>query len=75
MLIKNEEFEDLDEIIARHVMPMAAYCRDVFSFRYYRDTNGGDKDRAEEILKEEKTKNPTKIHYFLSASKVCCVVF
>lgn len=31
--IGNEEFEDLDEIIARHVNPMASYARDLLTFR------------------------------------------
>lgn len=68
--IGNEEFEDLDEIIARYVNPMAAHARDLFSFRYYKDTEGGLKDKAEEFLKEEKKKNPQKIHYIVSVSKV-----
>lgn len=68
--IGNEEFEDLDEIIARHVNPMAAHARDLLYFKYYKDTEGGLKDKAEELLKDEKKKNPGKIHYFISASKV-----
>lgn len=67
--IGNEEFEDLDEIIARHITPMAAYARDLLGYKYYRDSCGGMKDKMEEILKEEKKKNANKIHYFLSASK------
>lgn len=67
--IGSDEFEDLDEIIARHVTPMAAYARDLLGYKYYRDTAGGMKDKMEEMLKEEKKKNPNKIHYFLSASK------
>lgn len=67
--IGNEEFEDLDEIIARHVNPMAAYVRDMFAFKYLKDTEGGLKDKAEEFLKEEKKKNPAKIHYIVSVSK------
>lgn len=73
MWIGNEEFEDLDEIIARHVNPMAAYVRDLFNFRYYKDTEGGLKDKAEEFLKEEKKKNPQKIHYIVSVSKVTVI--
>lgn len=68
--INGEEFEDLDEIIARHVTPMAAHARDLLYFKYYRETGGGLKDKAEEIIKEEKQRNPSKIHYFVSASKV-----
>lgn len=67
--IGGEEFEDLDEIIARHVTPMAAHARDLLYFRYYKDTEGGHKDKAEEFLKEEKKKNPSKIHYVVSAAK------
>lgn len=67
--IGNEEFEDLDEIIARHINPMAAHARDILSFKNYRDTEGGKKEKAEEFLREEKKKNPSKIHYFVSASK------
>ncbi|XP_065172067.1 transcription elongation factor SPT6 isoform X2 [Atheta coriaria] len=67
--IGNEEFEDLDEIIARHIHPMATYAREVINYRYYRDTEGGLKDLAEEFLKDERKKNATKIHYVISASK------
>ncbi|ENN77904.1 hypothetical protein YQE_05581, partial [Dendroctonus ponderosae] len=67
--IGNEEFEDLDEIIARHVNPMASYARDMLYFRYYKDTNGGLKDKAEDYIKDEKKKNPAKIHYIVSAAK------
>lgn len=69
LFIGSEEFEDLDEIIARHINPMASYARDLITFKYYRDTLGGLRDKAEELLKEEKKKNANKIHYFLSASK------
>lgn len=67
--IGNEEFEDIDEIITRHVNPMAAFCRDLLAYKYYRDSAGGMRDKMEELLKEEKKKNANKIHYFLSASK------
>lgn len=67
--IGNEEFEDLDEIIARHINPMASYARDLLGYKYYIDTQGGMKDKAEELLREEKKKNVNKIHYFISASK------
>ncbi|XP_055642141.1 transcription elongation factor SPT6 isoform X2 [Toxorhynchites rutilus septentrionalis] len=67
--IGNEEFEDLDEIIARYINPMASYVRDLLNYKYYKDTNGGMRDKAEEILKEEKKKNPNKIHYVISVAK------
>lgn len=67
--IGNEEFEDLDEIIARYVSPMASLARDLLQYKYYKDTCGGLRDKSEELLKEEKKKNANKIHYFISASK------
>ena len=73
--IGNEEFEDLDEIIARHVNPMASFARDFLSYKYYRQSAGGMKDKMEEMLKEEKKKNANKIHYFISASKTYPVKF
>ncbi|XP_045447974.1 transcription elongation factor SPT6 [Melitaea cinxia] len=66
--IQGSEFEDLDEIIARHVTPMAGHARDLISYKYYKPL-GGMRDKAEEILKEEKGKNPNKIHYVISAAK------
>ncbi|XP_041979251.1 transcription elongation factor SPT6 [Aricia agestis] len=66
--IQGSEFEDLDEIIARHVTPMAGHARDLIAYKYYRPL-GGMRDKAEEILKDEKAKNPTKIHYVISAAK------
>lgn len=67
--IGNEEFEDLDEIIARHVTPMASHARDLLNFRYFKEFEG-QRDKAEEYLKEERKRNSSKIHYVVSASKV-----
>lgn len=69
LMIGNEEFEDLDEIIARHINPMASYARDLLTYKYYRPSLLGLRDKAEELLKDEKKRNSNKIHYFLSASK------
>ena len=69
MWIGNEEFEDLDEIIARHINPMAAHSRDILNFKYCKDTQGGKRDVAEEILRTDKKAQPGKIHYLLSPSK------
>ncbi|XP_047991435.1 transcription elongation factor SPT6 [Leguminivora glycinivorella] len=66
--IQGSEFEDLDEIIARYVTPMAGHARDLIAYKYYKPL-GGMRDKAEEILKEEKAKNPNKIHYVISAAK------
>ncbi|KAF7404787.1 hypothetical protein HZH66_003693 [Vespula vulgaris] len=67
--IGNEEFEDLDEIIARHVNPMAAYASELLDFKYYKTDVEGVKDKAEEILKEQKKQNPGGIPYIISAAK------
>uniref|UniRef100_A0A4D5R9G5 Transcription elongation factor SPT6 n=1 Tax=Scolopendra viridis TaxID=118503 RepID=A0A4D5R9G5_SCOVI len=67
--IGGEEFEDLDEIIARHIQPMAAFARDLINFKYFRDTDGGKKEMSEKYLMEEKKKCPSKIPYMLSASR------
>ncbi|CAH1116319.1 unnamed protein product [Phaedon cochleariae] len=69
LLIGSEEFEDLDEIIARHVTPMASHARDLLYFRYYKDFEGNHKEKADEFLKDEKKKNASKIHYVISAAK------
>ena len=75
--IKDEEFEDLDEIIARHITPMGSNARDLLNFKYYKDTQGGKREVAEKLLikevEDEKIRtgkhNASKIHYFVSASK------
>ncbi|ODM97896.1 Transcription elongation factor SPT6 [Orchesella cincta] len=69
LLIGTDEFEDLDEIIARHVNPMASHARDLINFKYYLNTLGGSRQRADEYLLEEKAKNANKIHYLIQASK------
>jgi transcription elongation factor SPT6 len=68
--IGSEEFEDLDEIIARHINPMAAYTSELLDFKYYKPQIMGMKDKAEDILKEQKKENPGGIPYIVSASKV-----
>ena len=70
LMIGMEEFEDLDEIIARHINPMSSNCRDILSFKYFRpETDGGNKTKCESMILSEKRANPAKIHYFFSACK------
>ncbi|CAM9213792.1 unnamed protein product, partial [Lampetra fluviatilis] len=67
--INGEEFEDLDEIIARHVQPMASLARDLLSHKYYRKSTGGDTRRCvEELLAKAKRERPSQIPYLVSAS-------
>uniref|UniRef100_A0A8C4RZF9 SPT6 homolog, histone chaperone and transcription elongation factor n=1 Tax=Erpetoichthys calabaricus TaxID=27687 RepID=A0A8C4RZF9_ERPCA len=67
--INNEEFEDLDEITARYVQPMASFARDLLSHKYFNECNGGDKKKMEELLIKTKKEKPTFIPYFVSACK------
>lgn len=75
--IGDEEFEDLDEIVARYINPMAGHARDLYAFRYFRDLGippenwapGKEREKADELIKEDKRRNPSKIHYFVSASR------
>lgn len=69
LFIKNESYEDLDEIIARFVQPMASLARDVASFKYFRYAEGGKKEVLTKLLEDEKRKQPAKIHYFASICK------
>lgn len=55
-----KEFEDLDEIIARHIQPMAAFARDVMNFKYYKETDGVKREILEKSLLEEKKKGPSR---------------
>ena len=64
-------FEDLDEILARYIQPMAANARDLLANKCYRGADGGNKDTLRKILAEEKHKNPKRIPYFFSACKQC----
>ncbi|XP_078492453.1 transcription elongation factor SPT6 [Ciona intestinalis] len=66
--IGNEEFEDLDEIIARFIQPMAANARDLIGHKNFREV-GGKKELVEDLLKQAKKSAPSRIPYFISASK------
>ncbi|KAH8341802.1 hypothetical protein KR074_006796 [Drosophila pseudoananassae] len=71
--IGTEEFEDLDEIIARHITPMALAARELIQYKYYKPNttpaNGNEREFMEGILRDEKTRDPKKIHYFFTASR------
>ncbi|XP_001355099.4 transcription elongation factor SPT6 [Drosophila pseudoobscura] len=71
--IGTEEFEDLDEIIARYINPMACAARELIQYKYYKNNatpaNGNEREFMEQLLRDEKAKDPKKIHYFFTASK------
>ena len=68
--IGSEEFEDLDEILVRHVNPMATNANEIMAFKHYDSSVMGQKDKAEEILRQMKRQNPGEIPYIISAAKV-----
>ncbi|XP_074468063.1 transcription elongation factor SPT6 [Sebastes fasciatus] len=67
--INSEEFEDLDEITARYIQPMASFARDLLGHKYFQDGLFGNKEKMEELLVKTKREKPTFIPYFLSACK------
>ncbi|KIH61794.1 S1 RNA binding domain protein [Ancylostoma duodenale] len=70
LTILGEEFDDLDEAIARFLYPMADLCRDVMSHKYYMDgTFSEERDKVEQKLRDEKRASPSRIPYTLTASR------
>uniref|UniRef100_A0A674PDT3 SPT6 homolog, histone chaperone and transcription elongation factor n=1 Tax=Takifugu rubripes TaxID=31033 RepID=A0A674PDT3_TAKRU len=67
--INTEEFEDLDEITARYIQPMASFARDLLGHKYFQECSGGSKEKMEELLVRTKREKPTFIPYFVSACK------
>ncbi|CDS40561.1 transcription elongation factor spt6 [Echinococcus multilocularis] len=68
LLIGNESFEDLDEIVARHMEPMVSLIREVYAYKYYCDSQGGKREILAERLRKEKSASHGKIPYFLSST-------
>ncbi len=94
-----EEFEDLDEILARYIKPMANTVSDIITHKYYRDlskplpsaTPSGSATPAQttttsstsgpplsstdgqrilnNLLLEDKRRNPTRIRYYITISR------
>ncbi|KAH8236737.1 hypothetical protein KR026_009703 [Drosophila bipectinata] len=71
--IGTEQFEDLDEIIARYITPMALAARELIQYKYYKPNttpvNGNEYNFMERILLNEQKRDPMKIHYFFTASR------
>uniref|UniRef100_A0A8C5VKG5 Transcription elongation factor SPT6 n=1 Tax=Microcebus murinus TaxID=30608 RepID=A0A8C5VKG5_MICMU len=74
--INSEEFEDLDEIVARYVQPMASFARDLLNHKYYQDSccypnlsPSFYPQKLEELLIKTKKEKPTFIPYFICACK------
>uniref|UniRef100_A0A915EFB5 Spt6 SH2 domain-containing protein n=1 Tax=Ditylenchus dipsaci TaxID=166011 RepID=A0A915EFB5_9BILA len=63
-------YEDLDEIIARYIQPMAGFARDIMTYKYYMDgVYSEDTPTIEAHLVSEKQRTPSKIPYTLTASQ------
>lgn len=69
LFINEESYEDLDEIIARHIQPMASFARDMLIYKYCQKPRDRERDSLSDLLFTEKSKVPGKIHYFLCPSK------
>ena len=79
LIVDGEDFEDLDEIVARYVAPMAALVKEIATHKNFKDLRvldadykppavGAPKDeRAHQLMEqhllEEKLKQPTRIPY------------
>ena len=66
-MIFNQEFEDLDEIIARFIQPMASNANDLITHKYFREDSS--RDKIDEALKQAKKATPSRIPYFITADK------
>ena len=69
LYIKDLEFEDLDEILARYVSPLANDVRQIIEYKYYKEKVAANKEKAAEYLRKEKEKKPTSIPYIFSPVK------
>ena len=56
---------------------MASNARNILNHQYYRESNGGNKNVLEDLLKKAKQLAPSRIPYFMSVSKEfpggCCI--
>ncbi|KAG9508769.1 Transcription elongation factor SPT6, partial [Fragariocoptes setiger] len=69
LFIDGEPYEDLDEIIARYVQPMASFARDLLAYKYCRPPCDQERHTLSNMLFDEQSKLPNKIHYLLCPSK------
>ncbi|KAJ1367194.1 hypothetical protein KIN20_028058 [Parelaphostrongylus tenuis] len=70
LTVMGEEFDDLDEAIARFLYPMADLCRDVMSHKYYMEgVFSEEREKIDVKLREDKRAVPGRIPYTLTASR------
>ena len=66
MTIEFKVFEDLDEIIANYIEPMASNARDLLAHKNYVES-GGDQGKMKIIIEKAKKENQSRIPYFVTA--------
>uniref|UniRef100_A0A0N4ZX03 SH2 domain-containing protein n=1 Tax=Parastrongyloides trichosuri TaxID=131310 RepID=A0A0N4ZX03_PARTI len=68
--IENEEYEDLEEILARYIQPMARFVRFVMEHKCFREGIFAEEDnRLQQQLSKEKINNANRIPYFFIPSQ------
>jgi transcription elongation factor SPT6 len=69
LYIKDDSFEDLDEILARYIQPLAGYAREILAYRYFLESfKAEQKDDINEYLAKEKQAEPRRIPYVFTVS-------
>jgi transcription elongation factor SPT6 len=71
LFIENETYEDLDEIIARYIQPMAAYAREILNYKYcFKLQEGTDEtDLMQETLFQAKMASSSLPYRFCPSRK------
>jgi len=72
LFIENEPYEDLDEIIARYIQPMASFARELLHYKYCIDLPDGAEEEAvlQERLFVEKTRSQCFPYRFCPSRKM-----
>ncbi|RLN72476.1 hypothetical protein BBJ28_00001054 [Nothophytophthora sp. Chile5] len=60
LIVKEESYENIDELIARFVDPMNSLVEDVVRYKYYKS---GPRESVEEDLIKQKKEHPSRIPY------------
>jgi transcription elongation factor SPT6 len=69
LYIKDDSFEDLDEILARYIQPLAGYAREILNYRYFLETfKAEQKEDINDYLARQKAGDPRRIPYCFTVS-------
>jgi len=60
--VRDLEFEDLDELLARYVSAIAEFLQDLYQFRVFKNVT---KDEVEQLCIKQKAAQPRRIPYFI----------